>query len=290
MKSTRIIIVAYHSEDDLSRCLPALIKESKRDAEIVVVDNSSCEKTKKLVASFPEIIYIDAKENLGFAKANNLGAKDFNGEFLCFLNPDTEVKNEVNSITKLAEFLHNNPKVAVVGPLVKNTDGSRQMSFRRWPSFKTAIFNRYSLITKLFPNNPWSKSYLMSNDNGEIAKKVDWVSGCCLMVRKETFTKIGGFNEEYFMFCEDTALCKSISLLDDDCKEIWFCPTSIITHHIGKSISEKSIKIVYERHRSMWIYFKDYNPHWIFLSPITILGLILRTVWYSIKAINNARK
>lgn len=284
MAKIRIVIVAYHSLNDLKRCLPTIPADS--DLEICIVDNSSCENTENFLKSeYPQIIYINPEDNLGFARANNLGSKGFNGDYLCFLNPDTEI--EPGAIQKLAEFLDARPDAAAAGPLVKNSDMSRQMSYRRWPGFSTSLFHRYSLITKLFPNNPWSKAYLMSDDDGMAAKKVDWLSGCCMLVRNSAFQKIGGFDERYFMFCEDTAICKTFELNNF---ERWFFPDAKIVHHIGKSISEKSVKLVFERHRSMWIYFKTFNRHWLLLSPFTIAGLIVRFSIYGIKAFLNSRK
>ncbi|MHC4870695.1 MAG: glycosyltransferase family 2 protein [Planctomycetota bacterium] len=283
MSRIRVIIVSYYSRNDLERCLPTI--DDNPDIEVYIVDNSSCPETRDfLKKEYPEFVYIDAEKNKGFAAANNLGAADFNGDYLCFLNPDTELLD--GAITKLADFLDTKPAAVAVGPLVLNSDRTRQMSYRRWPGFKTALFHRYSLLTRLFPNNPWSRAYLMSDDDGGAEQKVDWLSACCLMVKNNAFIEIKGFDERYFMFCEDTALCKSLDIAGF---ERWFYPNSVIIHHIGKSVSEKSIKLVFQRHRSMWLYFKTFNKNWLFLSPLTILGLAVRFMIYSFKALYSSR-
>jgi N-acetylglucosaminyl-diphospho-decaprenol L-rhamnosyltransferase len=278
MSRIGVVIVAYRSDADLARCLPTL--EGVADAEAVVVDNSSQESTRTLIAeSFPSVRYLDGKVNRGFACANNLGAAACDAEYLVFLNPDTEV--DAGALDELADFLDAHPSAGAAGPFVLNPDGSRQMSCRRWPGFLTPLFHRYSLLTRLWSGNPWSRQYLMSDDGGMDARRVDWLSACCMMVRREAFESVDGFDERYFMFCEDTAFCKSLEIKG---WERWYLPHARVTHHIGKSVSERSVRLVWQRHRSMWLYFRSFDSRqW--LAPLVLLALAARASLYSIKAL-----
>lgn len=274
----RIVLVSYHSEADLARCLPTLAAAAHQ--EIVVVDNASSAATKGLLETdFPHVRYLDAGGNLGFARANNLGAAGFAGDYLGFLNPDTEV--DEGALHTLCDFLDAHPQAAVAGPFVRNPDGSRQMSYRHWPGFSTALFHRYSLLTRLWPTNPWSRHYLMSDDEGTTARPVDWLSACGIVCRRSAIESVGGFDERYFMFCEDTALCKTLALAG---WERWYVPQAAMTHHIGRSVGERSVRLVYLRHRSMWIYFTTFNRWWPLLAPLTLAGLTARFCLYALRA------
>ena len=102
------------------------------------------------------------------------------------------------------------------------------------------------------------------------------------MVRRTAFEDVGGFDSRYFMFCEDTALAKSLALKG---YERWYAPGAAITHHIGRSIEERSVNLVYQRHRSMWIYFTTFNRFWPLLSPLALAGLTVRFCIYAARAL-----
>jgi GT2 family glycosyltransferase len=274
----RVVIVAWRSAADLRRCLPTLRGEEA--CEVVVVDNAADEETRRLIEEeHPWAAWWAPGYNLGFARANNLGSEGFGGEYLCFLNPDTEVAP--GALGRLVAFLDGAPQAAAAGPFVANPDGSRQLSCRRWPGISTALFHRYSLLTRLWPANPWSRRYLMSDEAARGPRPVDWLSACCLMVRRTDFRDVGGFDARYFMFCEDTDLCRRFAARG---RERWYVPAARVVHHVGKSAAERSVRLVYERHRSMWIYFRTWNRWWPLLAPLVGAGLAGRFLLYALRA------
>ncbi len=275
----RAVIVAYGCDTDLAQCLSALAEEP--DCEVVVVDNASQSSTRALVTRHPRVRYDDPGTNLGFGRANNRGAAGFCGEYLFFLNPDAQVGPGAPGV--LADFLDKHPHAGTAGPFVRNPDGTRQLSARRWPGAWTFLFHRYSVLTRLWPANPGSRAYLMSDAAaGEEPRAVDWLSGCALMVRREAFEAVGGFDERYFLFCEDTALCRALDLAG---WARWYVPAAQVTHRVGRSAAERSVRLVYERHRSMWTYFRTYHPWRRVLAPVVLAGLGVRFAVYAVRAL-----
>jgi len=98
---------------------------------------------------------------------------------------------------------------------------------------------------------------------------------------------VGGFDERYFLFCEDTALCRALDLAG---WARWYVPAAQVTHQIGRSAAERSVRLVYERHRSMWTYFRTYHPWRRVLAPVVLAGLSLRFVGYAVRALCSGHK
>ncbi len=191
-----IIILSYNTKDLTLRCIETIFQFVKEDFEIIVVDNASddgsVESIKKLKSSNVKIIVNDS--NVGFAKGCNIGAKHAKGEYLLFLNSDTEFTEEgvLSRLIKLFE----NKKVAAAGGLMLNSDNSYQRSFGSF----------YTL--------PHVAKMLFLGEKSELAlqklstiQETDWVSGGFMVVKKEAFEKVDGFDEGYFMYVEDVDIC-----------------------------------------------------------------------------------
>lgn len=180
-----IIIVKYKSEKYLPGCLASIGKNP--NWEVIVVDND--------------------KENVGYAGGCNKGAKKARGKYLLFLNPDTLIFN--GAIQRMAEFLKNNSSVGIVGPKIYSDDtrAKKQLSFCRNPGPITSLFV-YSPLKKIWKNNPfWKKFIYFDKINSKSPLEVDSVSGAAMMVRKEVFLKIKGFDESFFFYFEDNNIC-----------------------------------------------------------------------------------
>ena len=184
-----IVIVNYYHSHLLGECLESIyltVKETQ--FEIILIDNSFRDDGLEAVLKcFPEIQLIDSLENIGFARANNQAAKIATGDFFLFINPDTVVTQ--GAIQAMLDYLCSDPSIGVLGPKVLNLDGSIQYSCRKFPTIWSGLFNRYSLMTRLFPNNRYSKDYLMLDYNHKSTRSVDWVSGCCMMIPDSIFIK-----------------------------------------------------------------------------------------------------
>lgn len=206
-----IIIVNYNTQKLLENCLNSVKKYlSIQDYEVIVVDNNSKSFSRaSLKKIFSDIHIISSKENLGFGRANNLASKQARGEYIWFLNSDTELI-EKNNIEALITFLDNNKNYAAVSPLVINEHGKPQASqYGYFPSIWKMVLNK--LAKSRVENNPKRSRHWAWVDADYLpieSRDIDWVSGAAMMVRKKMFDDVGGFAKEYFLYYEDIDLCQ----------------------------------------------------------------------------------
>lgn len=203
MPKLSIIILSYNTKDLTISCINSIINLYKKEFndgkfEIILVDNASSDETVKKVKehwqNFKQIRVVENKQNFGFSKGNNLGAKKAKGDVLFFLNSDTEIKD--SGLLKMIEYLEKHQEVGVLGGKLINIDGTIQRSagkfFNLWNVFLMLMgMERFGLLR--FAKR--QESY------------VDWVSGACMMIKKTLFEKIKGFDEYFFMYVEDLELC-----------------------------------------------------------------------------------
>jgi len=254
------IIVNYKSSRELSVCLASIVNSEAPGAyEIRVVDNSEGDPgLEQVAAAFPQVHLTVNPENVGFARANNQAAQAARGRFLFFVNPDVVLAPETAQVLRV--YLETHPRTAAVAPKVVNADGTLQYSCRRFPRVWAGLFNRYSLLTRLFPENPFSRHYLMTDFDHNSTREVDWVSGCCFMVRREAFYEAGMFDEHYFLFIEDVDLCRT---LKDRGHAVVYHPATQVTHAISSSNHRLPPKVIIRRHQGMSYYhrkFMEGNP------------------------------
>jgi GT2 family glycosyltransferase len=252
-----VIIVNFNAAAYLPSCLPTLAKQlSNITHEVCLVDNASNDDSLELVRQlFPNVKVIENQENLGFSKAVNIGLKHTTGRFIIWLNPDSEVLN--GAIQELIQYFDNHPQVGIIGAQLINSDGTIQLSCRSFPSYKTVLFNRYSLMTKLFPKNRYSNAYLYTDWNHKSVKEVDWVSGACLAHRRTVSDELQGLDERFFMYSEDVDFCLRAK---QHGWKVHYHPAFKVLHHIGGSSKQVPYEMLIERHRSMWQYYaKHYS-------------------------------
>lgn len=194
-----VIIVNYNTKDLLYNCIKSIFeKTSDVQFEIIVVDNASIDGTQEMVLQkFPEVNLIQSKENLGFGKANNLGAKSAKGKYLFLLNSDTELKNNAIKIFFHYMETHNvNYQIGAIGCLLINKDKSYCHSYGKFPS---VLDNRYIR----------SKEDLKEKtvfEEGKIDFSVEYITGADLFMPKSIFDEFDGFDKDYFMYYEETDL------------------------------------------------------------------------------------
>jgi N-acetylglucosaminyl-diphospho-decaprenol L-rhamnosyltransferase len=250
-----IVIVSYNGREHLRRCLQSLAAHPPTvEREVIVVDNDSRDGSAPMVASeFPDVRLLRMPRNLGFAAGANRGAREAKGEAIVLLNPDSEV--EADPFAPMLAYLREHDDAGIVAPRLLNPDGSLQLSCRSFPTFSVALFNRYSLLTRLFPRNRYSRQYLLSDWYHDSISDVDWVSGACLMVRRSLFEEIGLLDEGYFMYIEDVDLCQRVHRAG---YKVVYLPQTSAIHHIGRSSRTLPSRSIVARHRSMWHYYKKY--------------------------------
>ena len=268
-----IVIVSYNGREHLRRCLASLAAHPPAvESEVIVVDNDSRDGSAPMVASeFPNVRLLRMPRNLGFAAGANRGARDAAGEAVVLLNPDSEI--EADPFAPMLAYLRENADAGIVAPQLLNPNGSLQLSCRSFPSFSVALFNRYSLLTRLFPRNRYSKRYLLSDWQHDSIREVDWVSGACLMVRRSLFEQIGMLDEGYFMYIEDVDLCQRAHRAG---YKVVYLPQVSVVHHIGRSSRTLPSRSIVARHRSMWHYYKKYLRRDVVIDVVVAGGITAR--------------
>lgn len=213
------VIVNYNSTHYIERCLSSLLLKSENiEKEIIIVSNDG-----SLLSVDSRIKILTSSQNSGFGSACNLGAKEAIGEYLCFLNPDTEIVSD-NFQEIISEF-ENDEKMGVIGIRLEEKNGKIQ----EWSAGKE--INLWDIIG----NN---LGFKRSKKIWESEEKVEcaWVSGACLFIRKDLFEKLNGFDEKFFLYFEDIDLCKRA--VDLNYKILYF-PKFTIKHFGGKSFGSK---------------------------------------------------
>jgi GT2 family glycosyltransferase len=252
-----LVIVHYRSLEPLLTALAALEADASGLAvETVVVDNDSRDgAAARLSEAFPRVRVIVNTENVGYARAVNQGMRATTGEFVVVMNPDCEVRP--GALRAMRHHLLTHPSTALVGPRILNTDGTLEFSARAFPDHLTFLFNRYSLLTRIFPDNPFSRRYLLTDWDHATVREVDWVSGACMMVRREAIERVGGMDEQFFMFNEDVDWCRRMKNAG---WAVTYVPDATVVHHIGASKRKVASRVIYARHRGMIHYFHKHHP------------------------------
>jgi GT2 family glycosyltransferase len=260
------IIVNYQSREPLLTCLRTLAENTAGLAtETVVIDNSPGDGAAEAVArDFPAVRWITNPENIGFAQAVNQGIAASTGPFVLLVNPDCEFRP--GAIPTLLAWHAEHPGTGIAAPRVTNPDGSVEFSARSYPGPLTFLFNRYSLLTRLFPGNPWSRRYLLTDWNHDTPRDVDWVSGACMCASRAAIDAVGPMDGGFFMFNEDVDWCRRMNQAG---WKVTYVPDAVVVHHIGASRTRVSPKVIVERHRGMIRYFRKHHP----VNPL--LGLLV---------------
>jgi GT2 family glycosyltransferase len=227
---------------------------------VVVVDNASSDGSPEMVAlEFPEVRLLAQATNLGFTGGHNLAFRERRGEHALPLNSDTVV--HPGAIGGLLEYLRANPDVGILGPKLLNPDGSLQFSCRRFPNPVAALF-RNTPLGRLFPNNRFTRDYLMQDWDHASPREVDWVSGAAMLVRGDLLDRLGGFDEGYFMYCEDVDLCKRAW---QQGAKVVYLPSAVITHAIGRSTDQAANRMIVRFHRSMLRFYRLHGLPQVFV-------------------------
>jgi Predicted glycosyltransferases len=255
MKKLSVVIVNYNVKFFLEQCLDSVRKATDRlDAEVYVVDNNSSDGSVEYLSSrFPEVIFIENKENAGFAVANNQAIRQAQGDYVLVLNPDTVVGE--NSLLRVCEFMDNHPDAGALG--VKMIDGYGSFlpeSKRGFPS-PWASFSKMTGLARLFPQSPFFGGYHLRYLNENATHEVDVLAGAFMLLRKEALDQAGLLDEAFFMYGEDIDL--SYRVKQSGYKNYYF-PERII-HYKGESTKKdfKYVKIFYE---AMLIFYNKHYP------------------------------
>lgn len=288
-KLLSICIVSWNTKDLLGQCLRSVCADMEGiDAEIIVVDNASCDGSADMVErEFSNAMVIRNVDNLGFAAANNVGFRHSEGKYFLLLNSDTIVLP--GAFKTLVDSIDASPEVGAVAPKLLNPDGSLQRSCSCFPSPLTEILDAL-WFSKLLPRNRFFGGYAMTHWDFNSWREVDFAGGSCLMVRREAMTQAGLLDEGYFMYTEEADLCYRLKLRD---WKIMFVPDARVIHIGGQSSRlrpvEMAIQLPISRHRFVRK-FRGPAGAAMFRVAVAIGGLCRIAVWTPMLFTANGRR
>jgi len=257
-----VVVVTYQSKDHILGCLRSFDAALRANGaaptpawECVVMDNDSRDGTPECVErEVPWARVVRTGANLGYAKAVNRGIAETRGAFVLVLNPDCEWRT--GGIAALLAWMAAHERCGIAAPRILNPDGTLEYSARAYPDPFTFLFNRYSLLTRLWPRNPWSRRYLLSDWDHASPRSVDWVSGAAMLARRAAVGAVGGMDEAFFMFNEDVDWCRRMNQAG---WSVDYVPAAVVVHDIGASKGAVSNQVILERHRGMIHYFRKHH-------------------------------
>lgn len=263
-----LVIVSYNTASDLRKCLESA-REMLGEVETLVVDNGSTDGSREMVSGeFPGVTLIDNPGNPGYASACNRGVGATVEPYIFILNSDVEFLE--GGLEAVLDRMDAHPDIGALGPLVFNSDGSVQMSCRRFPSMVENV--AHGFLGEVWPGNPLTTRYQMRDLCRDEPCEVDWVSGAAMLLRRGAALEVGGFDEAYFMYVEDVDFCWR---LREAGYRVVFDPSLRLLHHIGRTSSQQSVRMLYHHHRSMFIFFRKRYRGWrgALLMPLVLAGL-----------------
>lgn len=274
-----ILIVNWNVKDLLRDCLLSIRRETslpEKEYEIIVVDNASTDNSvEEISRDFPTVKMIANPHNIGFGKANNQMLAHCHGDLLLLLNPDTLILD--GAIDKMLDVMAKQAEITILGCRLIFGDGRLQRwTAGRFPNL-TAVACHYLFLDKVFKSFGVDASMYLSTDVS-YDKEVDWVSGACLMIRREAVRE-ALFNERYFMYGEDLELCYRIK---SEGGQIRYTPSATILHFHGQSIKKQSPKVSAEGLLGPRKFYKEiFHPGTLFAFDLVVcLGFLLRFFGY----------
>ena len=254
-----IIIVNYNTYNLTKQAIESIIKEHHNfNYEIILIDNASSDGSiYKLQYKFRNILVTQKlritinKDNLGFAKANNIGIKLAKGKYILLLNSDTVLKE--NCLEKCITQMEKDKNIGALGCKVILANGELDHACKRgFPTPKASLYYFLKLHKKnALKYGQYNALHLDENEIGEI----DCLTGAFMLMPKLVFEEVGGLDEDFFMYGEDIDLCYKIK---DRGYKILYYPEAQIVHYKGGSSKKKRSKVIYDFHEAMWIFYKKH--------------------------------
>lgn len=202
-----IIILNYKMDGLVKHCLKSIFSHAhQRSFEVIVVDNKSDDDCERIVAAYPQATFIQAGENGGHAKGNNIGFARATGRYVMILNPDTVFLDPV--LDDLVALLDAHRDVGIATVQLRNPDGSIQTGAWRFPSLAVPVYQRVQALRRLKRAQDSIHAYEMRDWDRQQHRDVDWVQGSCLTIRREALSDIGTFDERFFLYFTDVDLCR----------------------------------------------------------------------------------
>ncbi|HFI0249435.1 TPA: glycosyltransferase family 2 protein [Streptococcus suis] len=227
------IIVTWNNEKEIENCLNSIYKFSPMGSKVIIVDNCSTDNTTyQILNKFPDAQLIQNEKNLGFACANNIALELVETQYICYINPDIILTEDI--ISPSIDALESFPEVGIVASQLRNPDGSHQHSYYNFAT-PFSMFSEVLHLGKLFPNFMRRRFFLnYYRTNKDFTP--DWVIGAEMVLRTKEAKEIDGFSTDYFMYTEDMDICKKMNNILG--KKIFYLVNSSLIHIGGASESQ----------------------------------------------------
>jgi GT2 family glycosyltransferase len=263
-----IIIVNYNVKEFLQNLLHSIEKASSDiSKEIIVIDNASDDGSVEVIKEkFPTVKLIVNKTNVGFGRANNQGLTIAKGKYILFINPDCIVSED--TLDNLISFFETQPECGLAGCKILNADGTLQLACRRSFPGPWTSFTKVTGLSNLFPASRIFARYNLTYLDENKTYEVDAVSGSFMMIRKEVYEKVGGFDEQFFMYGEDLDLCYRVQKSGF---KVFYVHTTQVIHYKGESTKRSNLDETKLFYHAMHLFVKKH------LSSFPLVELILRT-------------
>jgi GT2 family glycosyltransferase len=205
-----VVILNYGTAQLAVRCTRALLNQTIADRiEVLLVDNHSCDDSIGVLrvrfGHELKVRIIEVPRNLGYGGGNNYAIRHARGEFLFIINPDNEL--QADGLERLVAAMRADETIGILAPRLVYDDGSLRDSHRRFPTMFDVLVKR-TILQYVFPRR--LDHYLQRDRDPTVTQDTDWVHGACFLMRRDLFTQLGGFDERFFLFFEDTDLCRRV--------------------------------------------------------------------------------
>ena len=246
-----VVTVSYNSRDRLVGCVEPLL--GQEGVHVFVVDNASPVESLAVLDGLALTTFA-LERNQGFASGCNVGWRAGSSPYVLFLNPDARIDG--SSLAALVETLEADQRVGVAAPKLLEEDGSLGLSQRRFPRLRSTYAHAL-FLHRLFPRARWASELVRDPADYERPGSPEWASGACLLVRRAVLEELGGWDEGFFMYCEDKDLCRRAR---DAGYDVRFEPHAIVHHEGGASAPRDSLahvlaesRVRYARKHSGWL-------------------------------------
>ena len=265
-----VIIVNYNVKYYLEQCLKSVRRASEGlQVKVFVVDNLSTDGSVPYLRDrFPEVTFIENKENVGFARANNQAIRQSKGKYVLLLNPDTIVPED--AFSRFVSFMESHPEAGGAGAYMLHADGTFALESRRGLPTPFVAFCKMSGLAALFPKSRLFGRYYMRYLDKDEVSEIEVISGAYMMLRREALDKVGLLDEDFFMYGEDIDL--SFRVLQGGYKN-YFLPVRML-HYKGESTVKSSYRYVYTFYQAMRLFFRKHYGHYSFIISVPVNAAI----------------
>jgi len=267
----RVVVVTYSPGPSLEVFLSSLRAATGAAYEVVLADNGSTDGVPERAAEAAEVSLVRTGGNLGYGRAVNVGARGASAPWLMIVNPDVRW-SQPGALDELIAGAVRWPTGGAFGPAIVTPDGELYPSARALPSLGRGT--GHALAGFWWPTNPWTAAYRQERES-PVEGRCGWLSGSALLVRREAFEAVGGFDPGYFMYFEDVDLCDRLARAGWSCV---YVPSAVVEHTGGHATRRSPVIMQRAHHASAYRYLADRHSglRWLPVRAVLRVGLFAR--------------